>query len=584
MNPATDHARALVAALVRLGLEHVVVCPGSRSAPLAYALYDAARGGRPTLHVRHDERVAGFTALGIGKSTGRPAAVVTTSGTAVVNLHPAVLEAHHAGVPLLVLAADRPRRLRGSWANQTSDLQPEAFGRATRCAADLSSDADAATWEAAAVVAFGAAVGETGGRPGPVLLNLSFEDPLVPDGAEPWRPEDTSGPSEASWSSVAAAPPAGRAVAGPASVEAAALSMLERARTRRTVVVAGDGAGAQARRLAAHVGLPLLAEPTSGARGGPNLVAAYRILLEHPELGGQVEHVIALGRPTLSRPVTRLLARPEVTVDLVLAHPDDPRTDRSDVMVIDAAVVDAALEIPPAADDRAAEWSSTWRRAGSLAAVAVDRVLDGWPVLTGPLVAREVAAATGPADALVLAASNPVRDADLAGPGWDLPPYVVANRGVSGIDGTISTAVGVALGRGRASTTRVLVGDVALLHDLGALVLGPDERRPDLTVVVVNDAGGGIFSLLEPGRDGERDARSAARFERMFGTPHSVRLAEVCAGLGVRHASVASTAGLRERLATEPRGLSVLEVSVDRADLRPLHEAIRNAVTAALSH
>jgi 2-succinyl-5-enolpyruvyl-6-hydroxy-3-cyclohexene-1-carboxylate synthase len=184
---------------------------------------------------------------------------------------------------------------------------------------------------------------------------------------------------------------------------------------------------------------------------------------------------------------------------------------------------------------------------------------------------------------LVLAASNPVRDVDLAGRGWDFPPYVVANRGVSGIDGTISTAMGVALGRGPTSTTRVLVGDVALLHDLGALVLGPDERRPDLTVVVVNDAGGGIFSLLEPGSDAERDDWSAARFERMFGTPHAVRLAEVCAGLGVPHASVASTAGLRERLSAEPRGLSVLEVAVDRADLRPLHEAIRNAVTAALA-
>lgn len=579
MNTATDHARALVAALVRLGLEHVVVCPGSRSAPLAYALYDAAEGGRPALHVRHDERVAGFTALGIGKATGRPAAVVTTSGTAVVNLHPAVLEAHHAGVPLLVLAADRPPRIRGTWANQTSDLQAEAFGRATRYATDLSPDADVATWDTAAVAAFGAATGETGGRPGPVLLNLGFDDPLVPDDAEPWTPEGSA------WTPEGSAHTGGFSAGTPeaAPTQGAGVGLVERARSRRTVVVAGDGAGVQARPLAVHLGLPLLAEPTSGARGGPSLVAAYRILLDHPELGGRIEHVIAFGRPTLSRPVTRLLARSEVTVDLVLAHPEDPRPERSDVAMIDAAVVGAALEVPTGAvDDRVAEWSSAWRRASSVAAVAVDRVLDGWPVLTGPLVAREVAAATGPADSLVLAASNPVRDVDLAGRGWDRPPYVVANRGVSGIDGTISTAMGVALGRGPKSTTRVLVGDVALLHDLGALVLGPDERRPDLMVVVVNDAGGGIFSLLEPGIDADRDDWSAARFERMFGTPHSVRLAEVCAGLGVPHAAVASTAGLRERLSVEPRGISVLEVAVDRADLRPLHEAIRHAVTVAL--
>ena len=223
---------------------------------------------------------------------------------------------------------------------------------------------------------------------------------------------------------------------------------------------------------------------------------------------------------------------------------------------------------------------ATGRAAG---ARAVDSVLDGWPVLTGPLVAREVAAATASDDALVLAASNPVRDLDLAARPWSWAPghgLVHANRGLSGIDGTVSTATGVALGSGR--PTRVLVGDLAFLHDLDALVLGPHEARPDLTVVVVNDQGGGIFSLLEPGADAERDAESAARFERLFGTPQEVGLADLCAGLGVPHAVVASTAGLRERLAAPIRGLSVLEVRVDREDLRPLHEAIDRSVQAAV--
>lgn len=570
MNPATAHARALVVALARAGVEHVVVCPGSRSAPVAYASYDAAGHGGPAVHVRHDERVAGFTALGIGKATGRPAAVVTTSGTAVANLHPAVLEAHHAGVPLVVLAADRPPRLRGTWANQTSDLQPETFGRATRFTADLLPDADVATWERAGASAVAAAAGDNGGRPGPVLLNLGFDDPLVPDDPAPWVDGALAAHDARTGRHAIDQEP-------PASVAA----MLVRATTRRTVVVAGDGAGPSARRFAEQLGLPLLAETTSGSRGGPNLVVGYRILLDEAELGGRVEHVVAFGRPTLSRPVTRLLSRPEISVDLVLQHPDDPRPERDDVSVLDAPAL-AGLDRSAGPSRPDGTWLHEWARASALARRAVDQVLDGWPLLTGPLVARELLLATSAGDGLVLAASNPVRDADLAGRGWEVSPYVVANRGLSGIDGTVSTAIGVALGRGPRSTTRVLVGDVAFLHDIGALVLDPGEPRPDLTVVVLNDGGGGIFSLLEPGADGERDDAASARFERLFGTPHAVRLADLCAGFGVPHVAVASAAGLRERLAAEPRGVSVLEVPVDRADLRPLHDAIRRAVRSAV--
>jgi 2-succinyl-5-enolpyruvyl-6-hydroxy-3-cyclohexene-1-carboxylate synthase len=580
VNPSTEHARAVVATLVRGGLRHAVVCPGSRSAPLAYALYDAATDGALRLHVRHDERVAGFTALGIGKATGRPAAVVTTSGTAVANLHPAVLEAHHAGVPLLVLSADRPPRLRGTWANQTSDLQAGLFGAATRFAADLDLETDAAGWGSDAGSALAAALGEeaAGERPGPAVLNLGFDDPLVPDDPAPWAGAEPAG--DGAEGSADGPGPAGESI-GPIG------ELLARARSRRTVVVAGDGSGPVARRFAERAGLPLLAEPTSGARGGANLVAAYRLLLGEPVLGGQIEHVVAFGRPTLSRPVTRLLGRSDVSLDLVRHHPDSPRPERADVVLTDGAWVEALLAAPghtdaePGAGGR--EWLATWRRAGAVAGRAVDSVLDGWPVLTGPLVAREVAAATQPDEALVLAASNPVRDADLAAPRWDVPPLVLANRGVSGIDGTVSTAIGVALGLGSRSAARVLVGDVALLHDVGALVLGPSEEQPNLTVVVVNDEGGGIFSLLEPGADAERDDSAAVRFERVFGTPHAVQLAELCAGLGVPHLTAASAAGLRERLATAPRGLTVLEVAVSRADLRPLHDAIGAAVHAAIA-
>jgi 2-succinyl-5-enolpyruvyl-6-hydroxy-3-cyclohexene-1-carboxylate synthase len=571
VNPATERARELVATLAGAGVRHVVLCPGSRSSPLAYALFDLSRTSSIELHVRHDERVAGFTALGLSRGLRAPAAVVTTSGTAVANLHPAVLEAHHSGVPLLVLAADRPPRLRGTWANQTSDLQVGMFGAATRLTVDLVPGDPVDAWGAAARDAVAAALGTGDRRRGPVLLNLAFDEPLLPDDLSPWRPgADDSRLWTAAVDSPYAAPTTGSAEA-----------LVEPTLTRRTVVIAGDGAGPDARRFAEAWGLPLLAEPTSGSRGGPNLVAAYRLLLDLPALGGRVERVVAFGRPTLSRPVTRLLARPEVAVDLVQRHPDDPGPERADVRRFGLAQLMLALA---AAYDRApadAAWLGEWRAASSVAAQAVHRVLDGWPVLTGPLVAREVAAATGGfRECLVLAASNPVRDVDLAGGGWPEGTDVFANRGLSGIDGTVSTAIGMVLGGYQGG--RVLVGDVALLHDIGSLVLGPDEARPDLTVVVVNDSGGGIFSLLEPGLDAERDPESAARFERVFGTPHAVDLAAVCSGVGVPHVRVASAAGLRERLSATPKGLQVIEVRVDRDDLRPLHDAIGRAVREAV--
>jgi 2-succinyl-5-enolpyruvyl-6-hydroxy-3-cyclohexene-1-carboxylate synthase len=239
----------------------------------------------------------------------------------------------------------------------------------------------------------------------------------------------------------------------------------------------------------------------------------------------------------------------------------------------------AALVDEPA-QTGSAEWMQAWQAAGVVAAQAIDGVLDAWPGLSGLVVAREVAAATGDRDALVAAASNPVRDLDLAGRPWAGAPLVHANRGLSGIDGTVSTAIGLALAGGR--PTRVLVGDVAWLHDLGALVLGPSESVPDVTVVVLNDGGGGIFSLLEQGVDAERDAAAAERFERLFGTPHGVDLATVCAGLGVEHDLAVDVTELRAELARAPKGLRVLEIRAARGDLRPLHAAVGDAVEVAV--
>lgn len=542
MNPSTAAARALVEELVAGGVRHVVLCPGSRSAPLAYAL-SLADPGALTLHVRVDERAAGFTALGLAIGGGGPAAVVTTSGTAVANLHPAVLEAHEAGVPLVVVSADRPHRLRGTWANQTTALQAGLFGAAVRATVDLpaiSRPGDVSRWRR---LVAGALAASRGGpeRPGPVHVDAAFDDPLAPERLEP----------------LAVVPPAGPA----ARHDPGATTVLDAG--PRTVVVAGAGAGAAAAELAERAGWPLLAEPSSGARHGPAAVGPYRLLLDVAHLGGRVQRAVVLGRPTLSRPVTRLLARPDVEVVQVLRHPDDPGPERAVRRMLGPVVAERC-------DDG---WLPEWLAAGSAAADAMDAVLG--TSLSGPVVAREVAAATAPADVLVLAASNAVRDLDLAGRPWSSARAVVANRGLSGIDGTLSTATGVALATG--ARTRALVGDLAFLHDLGGLLLGPAEPEAQLQVVVLNDDGGGIFGLLEHG-----EARFAGVFERVFGTPHGADVASLCAGLGVPHRRAGDAGALRAALADPPPGRSVLEVRADRAGLRRLHEDIRRAVGLAV--
>ena len=599
MNPSTLLARLAVDALASAGIRHVVLCPGSRSAPLAYELArrqvpgagTAHPGGDhpgarvPGLHVRHDERVAAFTALGAA------GAVVTTSGTAVANLLPAVLEAHHANRFLVAVTADRPARLRGTWANQTSELQAGLFGDTVRARVDLA-DADAVADPAAARAALDRALavglGLDGGRPGPVHLNLGFEEPLLPedDAEEPGAGTVAllakTGPRVDHLDLFLAAEQRFRGVERAEGRRARpGLTVSPLPAGPRTVVLAGDGAGLEAQWLAEVAGWPLLAEPSSGARSGPNAVGPYRLLLELPELGGRVERVVAFGRPTLSRPVTRLLARDDVEVLLVSPYPDWPEPGRPVTRLAGPPWPSGpdpshgSDRPPPIAEPDG--WLAGWRAAGAAASAALDGVLDSWPAVTGPLVAREVALGRSTVDPLVAGASNPIRDLDLAGPvtaGYGIR----ANRGLSGIDGTVSTAIGAALGGGR---VRVLVGDLTFLHDAGALLLGPDERRPDVQVVVLNDDGGGIFSLLEHGERALRGEPEGAAFERVFGTPHGADLASLCRGYGVDHRAVTDVDELRKALADPPRGLSVVEVRTDRGRLRELHAAIRTAVHAA---
>src|SRR4051812_3819281 len=547
VHPSTLLARLTVEALRVGGVRHVVLCPGSRSAPLAYAL-GASEAVR--LHVRHDERVAAFTAMGAA------GAVVTTSGTAAANLHPAVLEAHHGRRPLVVVTADRPKELRGTWANQTTELQAELYGRAVRARLDLA-DVDAAKDPDAALRALVEVVTAARERCGPVHLDLGFTEPLLPD-------------DEAGELPVATPLPTAEVPAAPGVVQPG----------RRTVVVAGDatdaGLGAQARDVALAAGWPLLAEPSSGA-AGPDAVAAYRLLLELPELGGAVERAVVYGRPTLSRPVTRMLNRPDVELVLVAGRSDWPDPGRPAARV---APLDLAA-LPPAGDDRG--WARRWVRASFAARAGLDAALDllaRHPELpSGPLVARAVALAARPGDTLVVAASNPVRDLDLVVHRIPRGVRVLANRGLAGIDGTVSTACGAALNGG---FVRVLVGDVAFLHDANALLMPPGEARPHLQVVVLNDDGGGVFSLLEQGELATQGQSEEAAFERLFGTPHGVDVAALCAAYGVPHRLVDGVPGLVEALDSPPQGTSVLEVRTTREGLREVHGRIRAAVHAAV--
>ena len=304
--------------------------------------------------------------------------------------------------------------------------------------------------------------------------------------------------------------------------------------------------------------MPLLGEASSNARSGPAAFGAYRLLLV--DLAPDVERVVVVGHPTLSRPVSRLLARSDVELVVTTPYADWPDPGRSASVVVDDAVLPE-----PGPDERA--WLGRWRAAEDRTRTRLDRLLAEWPELTGPEVAQVVLASLGPDDVLLVGSSNPVRDLDLA-PISDRAPAVFANRGLAGIDGLVSTAIGVAWGSG--SPVTALLGDLTLLHDASGLVVGPLEPRPDVRFVVVNDDGGSIFTTLEQGA-----AAHAASFERVFGTPQGLRIEGLAAAAGLPYRHVTTSAELRQALATPPSGLELVEVALGRSRRRELDEALR---------
>jgi 2-succinyl-5-enolpyruvyl-6-hydroxy-3-cyclohexene-1-carboxylate synthase len=575
VNPSTALARVLVDELVRNGVRDVVLAPGSRSAPLAFALHAADANGRMRLHVRIDERCAGFTAVGMARSDGVPAAVVTTSGTAVANLHPSVLEAHHAGIPLIVLTADRPDELRGVGANQTTD-QVKVFGGAVRLfheiAAPDARHGQVAYWRSTVSRACIAARGSADGDPGPVHVDVAFRNPLVPDGDESWVEPLHGGRDDQPWT-AAGASPSFRARQGDGGSELLA--------DGETVVVLGDApssAVTAAWELATGRGWPVVAEPWSQRPAG---VPCGRLLVGSTEWlrRNAPDRVLVVGRPTLSRQVAHLLSGSLAPVDIVTSGPrwTDPAHAARHVFT-EQDLWDAAHDIGPV-DAGSSPLLHTWVAAGARARDAACWVLDqslaGAAAPSGTAAVREILRELPEEAVLFLGSSSVVRDVDVVGE--RLPTHVLANRGVSGIDGTVSAAAGAALARGRADDVPsfAVLGDLAFLHDSNGLVIGPDEPQPDLCIVVLNDDGGGIFALLEQGAP-----EHAAVFERVFGTPHGTDLGAVCAATRTPHERV--HLGDLDTVLAPQKGLRVVEITVDRSSHRELHARIRAAVAAAL--
>ncbi|MGD1052821.1 MAG: 2-succinyl-5-enolpyruvyl-6-hydroxy-3-cyclohexene-1-carboxylic-acid synthase [Candidatus Dormibacteria bacterium] len=577
--PDGDVALACMAQLAgelhRLGLRDACISPGSRSTPITLAL---ARHGGIRVHVHLDERSSGFFALGVARASGRPVALVCTSGTAVANWLPAVVEASMSGVPLLLLSADRPPALRGTGANQTID-QVGIFGGHVRWAVDAPLPAPdpegARGWRQLAGEAVGRAMGP---RPGPVHLNLPFTEPLVPSGAtvdlgpEPAPEREAQDPPRA-----APSPPP-----DPALVDE--LAELIRV-TERGLVVCGGGAGwPAATGLALAAGWPLIAEPTSGARTGPPALATGALLLGAASFVEKrvPDLVIQFGATPTSRSVLAAVARARRLV--VVTPPGteaDPLGAASMTLHCDPAPLADAVQgrVTPRGSS---SWLSQWTGADRLAADAVAVWMDemGDELFEGR-VARDLVAGLPDGSTLFAGSSMPIRDLD----SFMLPRTgirVVGNRGASGIDGSLSTALGLSAGDASdpggppGTRTFALVGDLAFLHDAGSL-LWASGRGHDLVIVVINNDGGGIFDILDQWRLPEQEA--------LFSTPHGIDLAALTAAAGAGHRPVTRTSHLAPALAAARAagGVQVVEVRTERRRNAERHRAVASVVAAAVA-
>ena len=581
-NPSHALALVVVDELARGGVTDAVLAPGSRSTALAMALHDDER---IRLHVEIDERSAAFLAVGLARCSGVPAAVVTTSGSAVANLHPGVVEADTGRVPLIVLSSDRPPELRHTGANQTID-QLKLFGDAVRHFVEVGVPADrdgeVAYWRSTVCRLLAASRG-LAGPPGPVHANLAFREPTVPladdgravpasfphvlDGRDGGRP----------WVAVARAP----RLLDDDDIEALAarLSAVERG-----LVVVGQGSADTdpVLALARGLGWPVVAEPASGARRGPEVIAAAHHLLSHPGFAGahRPDLVLRVGRAGLSPALSRLLGTevPQLLLDGDGGW-EDPDRSVAELLAVDVAdtcrrlAAQVGQGATPAALAGGA-WLTSWLRAEAAARAALDAELDAEVTPSEPRVARDVVAGVPDGATLVVASSMPIRDVErYAAPRHGV--RMLANRGASGIDGFVSTVLGVALcDRG---PVVALAGDLSLLHDANGFLLHPGADGLDAVFVVVDNDGGGIFHFLP-------QAAFPASFERVFGTPHGRDLADLARLHRLGYAAVAGADELPGALtaALEAGGIQLVHVRTDRHANVELQRRLTAAVHRSL--
>lgn len=619
-NPATLLARAVVASLVEAGVKRVVISPGSRNAPLTYALADAAQAGYLQLRVVVDERSAAFVALGASRSDwlheglARPAVAVMTSGSAVANAHPAVVEADAAGVPLIILSADRPHALVNTGASQTT-VQTGIFGAATRYQADLgdTNASDAVANQVRRAVA--AASGRLSLDPGPVHLNVRLAPPLAP--AAPWQVPHLE--PKTHW--LRARKPLAEQLNGVTVSQVGYSLGLDPA--RRGVIVVGDNDDAELAHYAAALahawGWPLLAEPTSLVRTNANAVAAYSALLaggdgsvggDGAQLSQEIEQLLVVGHPTLTRPISALLARADIyqvvltsrarwsdvsgqaayvtTLEQALSSLNIPDVSAGaeagagvggNVGVETGADADAGGDASASAAAGAGAgvgkntpsplWLQRWLQAGQqqLNAISVTKAtqmaLTTWQATSQYKSHSQSTAIHSDglesSVTLMAASSMTIRYLDAGLPAGKqlkkMPGPVVANRGLAGIDGTISTAVGLAWASGQ--PVRVIIGDLAAAHDLTGLVKAVTETEVDLQVIVLDDHGGKIFSGLEYGA-----SELSNYFPRFFTTAQQVDFAQAAAAFGAHVSVIDDVDGLQSLLSKTIEGRSLVHVKL----------------------
>jgi 2-succinyl-5-enolpyruvyl-6-hydroxy-3-cyclohexene-1-carboxylate synthase len=523
MSQATTLARVIVRQIIEAGVKDVVISPGSRNAPLSIAFYQASKKGLISLHVRIDERTAAFFALGIAKASGLPVPIVCTSGTAVANYHPAVLEASHTNQPLLVLTADRPAALRRTGANQTTE-QARIFGKAVRYFADISG------------YAYPMELPFNSLQTGPVHLNIQFEEPLISEPDESWL------------DNLKVTPPKvfDRKTPGTYYTKS----------TRGVLVIGHDRGGLSAdsvKNFATELGWPVIAEdPLTFA----NAISHAGIFLTNSAIAKDLspDTVVVIGRTTLSRSINSFIkmARKEIVIDPRTATVD---TDRMAAQKFTQLPI-VQVQTPDV------EYAEKWNKY-SLRAMKMVSDISTW---SEPLIAREIAANIPDGTSLFISSSRPIRDLEgfaVAREGLE----TFANRGLAGIDGNISTALGIASQR---KETIAVLGDLGFLHDLTGLI---QREQINLKIFVINNDGGGIFSTLSQ--------RGVAGFEEVFGTPHGLDPAAIAQSMGIKSITIDSQAQLKAELNDPVQGLSVVVIKApDREVSADFLKGIYNNVTS----